>query len=338
MDPASAPPAAAILHLMTNMWATQAVATFARIGIADLLADGPLSAGQLAERAKAHPDALYRLLRGVASVGVLTALPERRFALTPVGEALRSGVPGSMRSLLVAEMAPGHWLPWGELEHSVRTGKPATSKTLGKTIWEYYAQHKDEAFHFAEGMGGISAMAMQAVLASYSFEGAKLLVDVGGSHGSLLAAVLARLPDARGVLFDLAHVVEEAGPMLAAAGVANRVERVAGSFFESVPAGGDTYLLKAILHDWSDDECVTILGHCRKAMAPGARVVIVEMLIDDQGPPSPAPLMDLNMLVMLTGRERTAAEFSAVLARAGLELSRVVPTPSPFVVIEARAV
>jgi len=338
MDPHSQPPpAAAILQLITNVWAAQAAAAFARLGIADLLADGPRSAGHVAERTGANPDATYRLLRGVTAVGIVRALPDRTFALTPVGECLRSGVPTSMRSLLIAETARGHWLPWGEVEHSVRTGEPATHKTLGMSAWDYYQANPEEAFHFAEGMGNVSAMAGEAVLGAYGFDGARLVVDVGGSHGSMVAAVLKRQPSARGILFDLPHVVEEAGPMLAAAGVADRVERRGGDFRREVPAGGDTYVLKAILHDWSDDECVAILANCRRAMAPGGRVVVVEMLIDDAGPPSPAPLMDLNMLVMLTGRERTAEEFGNLFRRAGLKLERVVPTHSPFVVIEATA-
>jgi O-methyltransferase len=334
----SQPPPAAILQLILNVWATQSAATFARLGMADLLADGAAPARLVAERAGTNADATYRLLRGLATVGIVEALPDNRFALTPVGQCLRSDVPGSMRSLLIAEMAPGHWLPWGDMEHSVRTGTPATLKTFGKPAWEYYAEHPEEADDFAQGMSNVSAMAIQAVLEAYSFTGAELLVDVGGSHGSLLSAVLKKLPQARGILFDRPNVVRGAGPVLDRAGVANRVTCQGGSFFESVPDGGDVYLLKMILHDWSDDECVVILSACRKAMIPGGRVVVLEMLISNQGPPSPAPLMDLNMLVMLTGRERTAEEYGSLFARAGLAISRVVPTRSPFAVIEARAV
>jgi hypothetical protein len=185
-------------------------------------------------------------------------------------------------------------------------------------------------------MSGMSHMAMHAVLASYSFVGARTVVDVGGSHGAFVAAVLQREKTARGVLFDRPEVVEGAGATLNAAGVADRVERVGGSFFESVPAGGDVYLVKHILHDWNDDECVTILKNVRTAMTPDARVVVVEMIINDQGPPSPAPLLDLNMLVMLTGKERTADEISALFAKAGLKLSGVTSTHSPVTVIEAR--
>ena len=335
-DSHSLPPPAAVFGLVTGMWAAKAVATAASLGIPDQLAHGPRSAEDVARAIGADPPSVYRLMRGVASVGVLEQHDDGRFALTPVGDCLRADVPGSMRSLLIAEMAPGHWLPWGNLEDAVRSGKPSAPATLGMDVWKYYEKNHAEGFHFAEAMSGMSHMAMQAVLASYSFVGAKKVVDVGGSHGAFVSAVLQREKTARGVLFDRADVVEGAGATLEAAGVADRVDRVAGNFFESVPAGGDVYLLKHILHDWSDDECVTILTRVREAMHPDARVVVAEMLITDKGPPSPAPLLDLNMLVMLTGKERTAAEFGALFAKAGLKLSGVTPTHSPVAVVEAR--
>ncbi|HLK35158.1 MAG TPA: methyltransferase [Polyangiaceae bacterium] len=335
-DSPAVPPPAAIFGLVSGMWAAKATATAASLRIPDVLASGPKNAEQVAKAIGADASAVYRLMRGIASVGVLAPQPEGRFALTPVGELLRSDVPGSMRSLLVAEMAPGHWLPWGELEHSVRTGRPAAPKALGMDVWAYYKEHLDEGFLFAQAMSGMSTLSLQVVLASYSFAGSRRVVDVGGSQGAFVAAVLQRETSARGVLFDRPEVVEGAGPTLEGSGVADRVERVGGSFFDGVPGGGDVYLLKHILHDWSDDECVAILRRIREAMAPDARVVVVEMLITDGGPPSPAPLLDLNMLVMLTGKERTATDFGALFARAGLALHGVTPTHSPFAVIEGR--
>src|SRR5262245_53785001 len=180
-SPQSPPPPAVILQLVLNMWATKSAATFAQLGFADILAHGPVTAAAAAEKAHTNADATYRLLRALAAVGIVQALPDHRFALTPVGECLRSDVPGSMRSLLIAEMAPGHWLPWGEMTHSIRTGGPSTQKTLGKTVWDHYAAHPEEADHFAKGMTGISEMAIHAVLDAYSFAGAHLVVDVGGS-------------------------------------------------------------------------------------------------------------------------------------------------------------
>lgn len=335
-DPNAIPPPAAVIGLVAGMWAAKATAVAANLGIPDQLALGPKTAEEVAKAIGADASAVYRLMRAVVSVGVLTAEPEHRFALTPLGAALRSNVPGSMRSFLIAEMAPGHWLPWGNLEDAVRTGRPSAPKVLGMDTWEYYKKNREEGLHFAAAMSGVSHMAMQAVLASYSFAGARKVVDIGGSHGSFVAAVLQREKTARGVLFDRPEVVDGAGTTLEEAGVNDRVDRVGGSFFESVPEGGDVYLLKHILHDWNDDECVKILRNVCEAMVLDGRVVVVEMLITDKGPPSPAPLLDVNMLVMHTGKERTAEDFAALFAQAGLKLHAVTPTQSPFAVIEAR--
>lgn len=330
------PPQSSLFQIISGMWAAQAVATAANLGIADKLAHGPKSAAEIAATVGADTDALHRLMRAVAATGVFATEPGGRFSLTPVGECLRSDVPGSMRSAMIAEMARGHWLPWGNLEKAVRTGRPVAEEALGMNVWEYYKVNAQEGNHFAEAMSGFSAMAMQAVMAAYSFSGARTVVDVGGSHGAFLATVLARETSASGILFDRPEVVEGAGATLDAAGVTSRVERKGGNFFESVPSGGDTYLLKHILHDWNDADCVKILGNVARAMAPTGRVVIVELLLADGGPPNPAPLMDLNMLVMLGGKERTAEEYSALFAKAGLKLASVTPTHSPFAVIEAR--
>jgi hypothetical protein len=335
-DSHAIPPPAAVFGLISGMWAAKAAATAASLRIPDVLADGPKTADEVAGEIGADASAVYRLMRGVASVGVFSKEPAGRFGLTAVGQVLRSDVPGSMRALLVAEMAPGHWLPWGELERAVRTGKPSTPEALGMDLWEYYKKNADEGFLFAEGMSGMSVMAMKAVLSSYSFSGVRQVVDVGGSHGSFLAAVLQIEPAARGVLFDLPEVIGDAGATLEGAGVADRVVQVGGDFFESVPTGGDMYLLKHILHDWNDDECIKILDRVRDAMTADGRIAVVEMLISDDGPPSPAPLLDLNMLVMITGKERTADDFARLFARAGLVLSGVTRTQSPIAVIEAR--
>jgi len=332
-----APPAAVIFQFVSGIWAAQAIGAAARLRVPDHLAAGPRSAEEIALGVGADPSALHRLMRGLASVGVLTHVANGKFALTPVGEVLRSDVPGSLRSMVIAQTAPAHWLPWGRCEKAFRTGKPTTDEALGMSLWEHYAKNPEEGDHFAEAMSGLSAMAMQAVIPVYSFAGAQQVVDVGGSHGGFLAAVLQKVPAARGVLFDRPDIVAGADATLGPAGVSERVERVGGDFFAGVPEGGDVYLLKHILHDWSDDECVAILTNVRNAMAPGARVVVVEMVIGAEGAPSPAPLLDLNMLVLLSGKERTIAEFGALFERAGMQTSKVIPTMSPFAVIEARA-
>lgn len=334
------PPPAALFQIIAGVWVAQAVSTVAKLGIADLLADGPKTAKELArsldERASSvHAEALHRVLRGVSTVGVLKMEGDDTFMLTPVGQLLRTNVPGSMRAFIIAETAPGHWVPWGHLDEAVRTGKPVMQNALGMDPWEYYAKNPEEGRLFSEAMSGLSASEVHALLASYSFRDAKKIVDVGGAHGAALAAILRSEPSARGVLFDLPDVIESAGPTLA--GLEGRVERAAGSFFESVPTGADVYFLKHVLHDWDDAQCVQILKNVRAAMPPNAKVVVAEMVIGGDGPPSPAPLLDLNMLVLLGGKERSVPEFAKLFEAAGLKLAGVTPTRSPIVVLEARS-
>lgn len=336
--PKAPPPQAKILDLITGFWAARAVAAVARLGVADQLAKGPRTAAELAPLIGANRDALYRLLRAMTSIGVLTQDAGGRFDLTPVGNCLRSGIAGSMRASIASELDTAHWQSWGHVEDCIRTGQPAFQKLFGMSAWDYYrTENPDEGRLFSENMTAMSGAEMQAILAAYSFAGARLIVDVGGAHGAFLAAVLGKVPQARGVLFDRPEVVELAGPALQEAGVAGRVERVSGNFFESVPTGGDLYLLKHILHDWTDDECVSILRCIRKAMVPAARVVVAELPILEGGSSPFTALVDVNMLVMVTGKERTPEEYAELFRRAGLELASVTPTESPIALLEARA-
>lgn len=333
-------PQAKVLDLITGMWTARVVAAVARLGIADRLATGPLSARELAPLIGAHEATLYRLLRAVASIGVLSKEGDGRFGLTAFGQCLRSDVPGSMRAAMASELDTVHWSCWGQLEECIRTGEPAFPRVFGLTnVWEYYSDRSpDEGQLFSQNMTAMSGGEVQSILAAYTFPDARVVVDVGGAHGAFLAAVLDKLPGARGVLYDQAQVVEQALPALAQHGVADRVERVSGNFFESVPAGGDLYLLKHILHDWSDKECVSILRCVRDAMAPGARVLVAEMPILEQGGAPFAALLDINMLVCLTGKERSAPEYAELFRQAGLEMSGLTATDGPIAIIEARAV
>ncbi|HTQ04938.1 MAG TPA: methyltransferase [Polyangiaceae bacterium] len=330
-------PGQRILELMMGSWASQAVGTLARLRVFDAVARGAASADAVAAELDLAPDALFRVMRAGAMLGVLEPRGERSFALTAAGELLRSDVPGSMRALLDAETAPGHWLPWAKLDGCVRAGRSLATETLGKDIWSHYAEHAEEGRAFSEGMSGLSAMALGAIGAAWQPPRASRVVDIGGAHGAFLRWVLERLPEARGVLFDLPHVIGSARGADGAAALGERVECVAGDFARGVPEGGDLYLLKHILHDWDDATARTVLRHVRSAMKPDATVVVVEMLVPEDGSPSPALLLDLNMLVMLPGRERTAGEMRALFADAGLELTRVTATPSPFAVLEAKA-
>lgn len=330
-------PPQVLMQMIMGGWAMQAIGSLARLRVPDALAGGPTTVGVAAERARVEPAALHRVLRAAAMLGVVKETASRTYALTPVGELLRSDVPGSMRALFDAETAPGHWLPWMRLDDCIRTGRTHAEDALGTDVWSYYAAHPEEGRAFSEGMSGMSVMAIGAIEQAYEPPVASRIVDVGGAHGALLAALLRKAPAARGVLFDRPEVVETASETLAKHGVEERVERAGGDFFREVPAGGDLYVLKHIVHDWNDAEVATILANVRRAIAPGGHVVIVEMALPEDGTPSPALLLDLNMLVMLPGKERTASEMKALLVAAGFRPTRVVATPSPFVVIEAVA-
>ncbi len=324
-----------MMGLITGYWRSQAVGVAAKLAIADRLGDGPKKVATLAGETGVHEAALYRLLRGLASFGVFAETAPRTFGLTPLAGTLLSNVPGSMRDFAIAETAPGHWLPWGSLDAAVRTGERATPAALGCEIFEWYRKHSAEGAAFSGAMGNLSALAAQEVGRVLALPEQATVVDVGGAHGTLLAGVLEANPAARGVLTDLPHVIADAPRALAALGIADRVEAVAGDFFQAVPEG-DVYLLKQVLHDWNDDQCVALLRNCARAMRPGGKVVVVEMVVPEDGSPSLAQIMDLNMLVMLPGRERTATEFSALFEAAGLSAAKVTPTHSPFSLVEAR--
>jgi hypothetical protein len=326
----SKPPQQAIMELISAAWASQASGTIARLRLADHIAQGIDTPASIAERTNASADAVYRLVRAGAMLGIVREVAPKKYALTDVGELYRSDHPRSMRALVDAESAPGHWQPWGRLDEAVRRGGSVATEVLGMDVWSYYAKNGAEGQAFAQGMTGLSMAALGAISEAWTPPAAKHVVDVGGSHGAFLDFVLGRLPEAKGTLYDLPAVIDSAKPR-------PRVALETGDFFKSVPSGADLYLLKHILHDWDDARCVQVLSNVRAAMAPGATVVIVEMLVPEDGSPSPAILLDLNMLVMLPGRERTATEMTALLATAGLAVQRVVPTHSPFALIEAKA-
>ena len=317
--------------MMMGMWVSQILAATARFGVADAIARGATSSDDLAREADANPSALYRLLRAAATVGLVTEGQPKTFALTPLGECLRTDAPGSMRDLIIAECAPGHWLPWGRLYDAVKSGRSTAPETLGMNMWEYYAKNHEEGLTFARGMGNLSAMVSQDVTRLYDAKPFKKIVDIGGSQGVLLRGLLAQNPNARGVIFDLPEVIDEAKKVV----TDDRIELVAGDFFKSVPSGADLYVLKSILHDWPDDKCAAIIRNIHSASQEGAKLLLVEMLLPDQPQPSPVTFMDMNMLVMLNGRERAAAEFHKLLGDNGFNVTRLIPTGGTFSLIEA---
>ncbi len=323
------------LWRMTNAYqVSQAIHAAASLRIADLLEDGPKSADELAKDAGAHAPALYRLLRALASVGVFAEQADGRFGLTPPAEYLRSDAPGSIRAWAMFIGRPPTWSAWAYLPDSIRTGEPAFPKLHGTSSWEYRASRPEESAIFDAAMTGLSAGAAKAIAHGYDFSGIGVLADVGGGQGELLAAVLAANPDLRGILFDQPHVVASAEALLKQSGVNDRCEVVGGSFFEAVPEGADAYLLKSVVHDWDDAAATEILRKCRKAAKNSGRLLLVERVVRPGNEPDPAKFSDLNMLVELGGRERTAEEFGRLYAEAGFRLTEVTPTGSPYHIIE----
>jgi hypothetical protein len=328
------PPSARLMDMIFAFTLSRSIAVAAEFGIADLLKAGPKSTEELAQAIGANPAALYRMLRALAGAGVFAEETDGSFSLTPLSELLRGDNPESLRAFAALMGDEVSFQMWAELPYSIQTGKPAAPHKLGMPWFGWLEQNPVKAKAFHDAMTSLSGGAMAAVLSAYDFSGIKTLVDVGGGHGLLLATVLSKYPDIRGVLYDAPPVVAGAAELLAAHGVADRCNAVGGDFLESVPAGGDAYILKHIIHDWSDEECVTILRHCNAGMAASGKVLIVEMVIPERNVPGISKLLDLEMLLLLSGRERTETEYRDLLGSAGFELTRIVPTPSPYSVIE----
>lgn len=316
----------------------QAIAVAASLGIADLLGDGPKTSDELARATGAHPRSLFRLLRALASVGVFGQDDDGRFAMTPRAEGLRSDAPSSLRAWAIHAGQPYMRAAWAHLHHSVMTGEPAFRHVHGIGSWGYRQQHPTAGEIFDRAMGG-SAPGMAAIINADDFADATCIVDVGGGQGTFIAAVLAAVPTLRGILFDLPHVVGGAEPILRAAGVADRCTVVAGDFFEAIPAGGDLYILKGVIHDWADDAAATILRHCRRVMGSPDKLLLIEQVIQLGSADTPGTFfMDLHMLAIHGGTERTAEEFAALLALAGFHQTRIVPTTAGLNLIEAAPV
>ena len=326
-----------IFQMMMGGWAAQCLATVARLGIADELDERAMTSDELAHAVGADSDAMARLLRAATATGLLTADDDLRYHATPAAACLRRDAPGSMRNLVISLLAPGHWKPWGHLYDTIVTGQPAVEATLGCALWDYYDHNDEELEWFAGGMSDISNVVSLDTVAAYDFARFETIVDVGGSHGVMLAAALSAAPDGRGVLFDRPDVIAAGRDTVASYGLDGRLTTIGGDFFHEVPAGGDLYLLKAIVHDWDDAAARTILQRVRAAAKPSSTLLLVELLLPDTitAEAAPVTLMDLNMLVLFGGRERTEAEFRALLGSAGWTLDRVVPTRGMGSLLEA---
>jgi len=332
--PDQLPPPVLVMQMITGHWVSQLVGSLCRLGIPDALAEEALTSAVIAKKCGSNAGATYRILRAATGLGLFKEIRPDTFQLTPLGDVLRSNTPGSLRDFSVAETDHGHWMAWGRLIDSVMTGERAAPKALGKEIFEWYEEHPQEAAVFGGAMSNLAAMVAGEVARVCDFSRAQKIVDVGGSHGTLLAAVLKKYPGASGTVFDLPKVADRARGALKASGLDGRAEAIGGDFFVDVPEG-DVYLLKQVLHDWNDDQCRKILANCARRLAGGGKVYIVEMVIPDDNAPSFASLMDLNMMVMLPGRERAFKEYEALLDAAGLQCDRLIATHTPFQVIEA---
>ncbi|MHB8573771.1 MAG: methyltransferase [Dehalococcoidia bacterium] len=334
MDEREHSPALALRRLVNGYQVSQALHVAATLGIADLLANGARDNDDLAAATGTQPRALYRLLRALASVGVLHERDDRRFALTPLGDSLRSNAPESVTGWAAYIGEPYYWNAWAQLLHSVRSGENAFQHHYGVDVWAYRTQHPELLATFNRAMSANTRQRTAAVLAAYDFSLFTRLVDVGGGRGAFLAAALVRHPRLVGVLFDLPAVVVDAVDELTAVGVADRCRIVGGSFFDAVPANGDAYLLGNVLHDWDDVRATAILQQCRRALrGPGTLLVVERELL----PPNAgveAKFSDLNMLVDPGGQERTTAEYAALFAAASFRLLRVVPTAGPWSIFE----
>lgn len=331
MEPPS--PQQQIAQMLTGYWISQAVYVAAKLGLADLLKDGPRTVDDLASATQTRPRPLYRLLRALASVGVFAEDGQGRFSLTPLGECLRSDVPGSQRAMAIT--AGELFYPaWGELLYSVQTGGTAFEKVYGQPVFDYLSQNPAQARLFDETMVGVHGRETVAMLDAYDFTGVRVLADIGGGNGSVLTAVLKQHPALRGILFDLPGVAERARTNVEAAGLAGRCQVVGGSFFESVPAGADAYLLRHIIHDWDDEKATAILRNVHRAMGAGRKLLVVESVIPPGNEPSFGKLLDLTMLVIPGGEERTEEEYRRLYGAAGFHLTRIVPTKAEVSVIE----
>ncbi len=336
--PPAPQPGDVMMQMIFNFWTTRALYAAAKLGLADLVKDGPQTAAQLAAATSTHAPSLYRLLRALASAGIFAEDEQQRFAQTPLSDTLRTDAPVSLRWTAMVELGQEHFVAWSNLLHGIETGEVAFEAHYKENCWEYYAKNPEHAQNFNNSMTGFTALVNQALLAAYDFSGINTLVDVAGSLGAMLAAVLPRYPQMRGVLFDLPHVIAGAGPLLEAAGVRERCEIAGGDFFQAVPAGGDAYFLKFIIHDWDDARALAILRTVQRAMPAHGKLLLGEMVVPPGNEPSMSKFLDLNMMVMLGGRERTAEEFGELFRQAGFRLTRILPTHSPMCVIEAEKI
>ena len=327
------PPQAILMQLAMGAMVTQAIGVATKLGVAEVLSSGAKHIDDLAAATGAHSSSLYRILRSLASLGVFTETEPRTFANTPISDVLRSGAPGSMYNSMIFMAEPWHYNVWGNMLHSARTGETAWKATYGEEVFDWFARNPEASEIFNGCMSELSAGAAPAIVGAYDFSGVNTLADIAGGHGFLLAQILKANPNMKGILFDMEHVIAGAGETLAQHGVADRVETVSGDFFKEV-SPADAYIMKHIIHDWDDERAVAIMQSIHRAMIGDGKLLLAEMVIPEGNQPHPGKMLDLEMLTSPGGLERTAEEYASLFERAGFKLNRIVPTMSPFSVIE----
>jgi hypothetical protein len=323
-----------VRQMVTGCLVSQLTYVAAKLAIADRLADGPKTAAQLASAVDAHPQSLYRVLRALAALGVFVEDADGRFALTPLASPLRREAPDSLHAFALM-WGETFWPACGSLLHCVRTGQTAFDHLHGMGAFEYMRQHPQAAEIFDQAMSNLTRVQAAAIVGAYDFSGVRTLVDVGGGKGTLLAVVLRAHPAMRGVLYERPEVLPAARKALEGEGLLGRCELKRGDFFVSVPEGGDTYALKDVVHDWDDERASAILTNCARAMGPRAKLLLIERGLPPRNVLGPGKMVDVVMLAMTGGRERTEPEYAELLSRAGLRLARAVPTGSEPMVLEA---
>ncbi len=336
-DTHTVPPQAAMLQLLFGKHITYSLSAVARLRVADHMASTPVAVEALAEEIGAQPQALYRVMRLLAAAGVFEEIPGRCFRLTPLGELLKTDALGSLHAFAVQMGDAWSTRSWEHFTETIKAGSDCVTRAFGKNIFELFAEEPEQAENFHRSMSGLSAAMTDPILNAYDFTSIRRLADVGGGHGNLLAAILDRHPGMNGVVYDLPEVVAGAGAQPHLEQCRDRIQFEGGSFFERVPGSCDAYLMKFILHDWSDEHCRTILGCIRQQLSAEGRVLVIEQIVDEQPGLSPAKLLDIEMLALTVGgRERTREEFRELFASAGLCLTAVFPSASPVCILEAR--
>jgi len=332
------PPQAVLMEMAQGVWAAKALQVAADLGIADLIANESKTTEELSKTVQVNSDALYRLLRALASRGIFKEVGDNRFENTPISEAIRIDVPGSVRDYVIYVPNDGSILAWSKFMDVMKTGNPSYNEANGCEFWEYHQKHPELGQRFDGAMTALNAQVTSGLFESYDFSQFNRLIDVAGGRGTLLASILSKNPQLRGCLYEQSSVIEEAKPYLERRGVLDRCELISGDFFESIPEGYDAYLMSHVIHDWEDDQALAILRNCRAAIPKHGRLLILDAVLGKDNAPHLAKWLDLVLLVAVRGRERTEREFRNLLQASDFELKKVIDLPAAVAVIESEPV